>query len=151
MNSVKPVRPSVKSATGPPPGRQQQTGEGAEEEDDECEMDSIASPTDAMEGDVGNPRELDDVDGFMADGDEIEIGDKDESIEIGAAKEDMEPIVPNTKDSRVPRALNAPIRPPAEDVESHNITHTPPRSWCDICVAAYGKEDPHFRGANNKE
>ncbi len=75
-------------------------------------MDSIASPTDAMEGDVGNPRELDDVDGFMADGDEIEIGDKDESIEIGAAKEDMEPIVPNTKDSRVPRALNAPIRPP---------------------------------------
>ena len=28
----------------------------------------------------------------------------------------------------------APVRPSAEEVEIHNRTHLPYRSWCEICV-----------------
>ena len=52
----------------------------------------------------------------------------------------------------------APIRvqkdpgcPTAEEVETHNLTHLPHRSWCPICVKARGKEDGHFRSKDSKE
>ena len=117
----------------------------------ECDAASIASPTSVMDGDVGDANELEEANGFEESGDLIEIDKMDEEMDVKISEPNMEPVAVKASDSRIPRALNAPIRPPAEEVESHNITHTPPRPWCDICVAAYGKEDPHFRGANNKE
>ena len=44
---------------------------------------------------------------------------------------------------RMPRTLTSPIRPSAEDVGRHYITHMPPMSWCPICSAANLREDPH--------
>ena len=44
-----------------------------------------------------------------------------------------------------PALLRGPIRPSAEDVDRHDATHVPYRSWCPICVAARGKEAPHKR------
>ena len=88
----------------------------------------------------------DNVDGFMDIEDEITIEDKDEKMEERSEKDKLEPVLIEVEDSRVPRALNAPVRPPAEEVEKHNMTHTPPRPWCAVCVEAYGKEDPHWRG-----
>ncbi len=52
---------------------------------------------------------------------------------------------------RIPRRLNAPIKPSAEDVDAHMCTHLPYRSWCPICVETKGKEDGHFRDSTFEE
>ena len=36
------------------------------------------------------------------------------------------------------KAAPAPIKPCAADVEEHNITHMPYRSWCECCVEGRG-------------
>ena len=36
-----------------------------------------------------------------------------------------------------------------EEVDEHNLTHCPYRSWCPICVEAQGKEDPDYRATGN--
>ena len=38
-----------------------------------------------------------------------------------------------------------PGDPTKSEVDEHNLTHCPFRSWCPICVEAQGKEDPHYR------
>lgn len=38
-----------------------------------------------------------------------------------------------------------PGDPTAQEVEQHNMTHCPFRSWCPVCVEAQAKEDPHYR------
>ena len=48
-------------------------------------------------------------------------------------------------DTRVPKSLFDPLLPSKADVDSHNLTHNPYRSWCSVCVKARGKEDPHKR------
>ena len=35
----------------------------------------------------------------------------------------------------------SPIRPGAEAVRQHNLTHCPDQSWCVVCVASKGKSD----------
>ena len=42
-----------------------------------------------------------------------------------------------------------PGNPTNDEIEEHNLTHCPYRSWCPICVEAHGREDPHYR--NTKE
>ena len=42
--------------------------------------------------------------------------------------------------------VNAPrvsVRPTQEEVEKHNVTHLPFRSWCPCCVAGKAKSEPH--------
>lgn len=41
--------------------------------------------------------------------------------------------------------------PTKEEVELHNATHLPHRSWCPTCVKARGKEDPHFTNHEDLE
>ena len=43
------------------------------------------------------------------------------------------------------KAAPAPIKPCAADVEEHNITHTPYRSWCDSCVEGRGLGEQRWR------
>ena len=40
------------------------------------------------------------------------------------------------------------MKPSAEAIACHNVTHLPYRSWCSICVESKGNEDAHRRGAN---
>ena len=42
-----------------------------------------------------------------------------------------------------PRGIAAPYRPTAQEVEEHNLTHCPPRSWCDHCVKGQSKDQQH--------
>ena len=43
------------------------------------------------------------------------------------------------------KVIKDPGNPTPEEIELHNAGgHTPPRSWCPVCVEARGKEDPHF-------
>ena len=34
------------------------------------------------------------------------------------------------------------LKPSAEEIRKHNLTHLPFRSWCPICVAARARDDP---------
>ena len=43
------------------------------------------------------------------------------------------------------RSKPSPRRPSSEAIEAHYRTHCPFRSWCPVCVAASGREDPHPR------
>ena len=38
-----------------------------------------------------------------------------------------------------------PCMPTQEEVDVHNATHVPFRSWCPFCVAGKAKANPHFR------
>lgn len=41
------------------------------------------------------------------------------------------------------RSKPSPTRPSSEAIEAHYRTHCPYRSWCPVCVAASGKDDPY--------
>ena len=41
--------------------------------------------------------------------------------------------------------LRDPGAPSAQEIEEHDPTHLPYRSWCPVCVAACGKEDGRFQ------
>ena len=46
----------------------------------------------------------------------------------------------------IPKALPSPKLPSRAEVEHHNLTHIPYRSWCPICVAARRKKNAHRSG-----
>ena len=83
---------------------------------------------------------------FGADGD-VELGDENRGMPFGpmpslTAEADSSH---NQLEGRDPRILRGPVRPSAEAIDRHNSTHVPYRSWCEVCVWAKGKEDPHPR------
>ena len=39
----------------------------------------------------------------------------------------------------------SPEKPTQDEVARHDATHCPYRSWCEVCVAASAREDPHPR------
>ena len=42
-----------------------------------------------------------------------------------------------------PRMVTSPKTPTQPDRDEHELTHCPPRSWCDHCVRGQAKDDPH--------
>ena len=44
---------------------------------------------------------------------------------------------------RAPRGMKAPYVPSAKEIEAHELTHCPPRRWCDHCVRGQSKDTPH--------
>ena len=51
---------------------------------------------------------------------------------------------------RVPLKVADPKLPSAEEVEAHNLTHLPYRSWCPHCVRGKGKTMDHRRASREK-
>ena len=43
------------------------------------------------------------------------------------------------------KIMTDPRKPTGKEVELHNLTHLPYRNWCDVCVAAKGKDLDHRR------
>ena len=39
--------------------------------------------------------------------------------------------------------MNSPGKPSADEVDHHNLTHSPYRNWCSICVRSKGKDLDH--------
>ena len=39
----------------------------------------------------------------------------------------------------------AVVKPSAEEVRRHMISHVPFRSWCEYCVKGKAKDSPHYR------
>jgi len=46
------------------------------------------------------------------------------------------------------RTKEAPELPTQAEVAAHDTVHCPYRSWCEVCVAASGKEDAHARATS---
>ena len=46
-------------------------------------------------------------------------------------------------EGRVPRERRAPNEPTNNEIRLHEITHTPYRSWCPVCVKSRGRGYPH--------
>ena len=68
------------------------------------------------------------------------------------AQEDLEPEFDCEEEaaSRAPVKVADPKLPSAEEVETHNLTHLPYRSWCPHCVRGKGKTMDHRRAGRGK-
>ena len=42
------------------------------------------------------------------------------------------------------RGIPSPVKVSKEEYESHMLTHTPFRSWCEYCVRGRGRKNPHY-------
>lgn len=82
-------------------------------------------------------------------GDEVlEAAGEDDALDEGrrVKPEAEEPMTCRPcGNERKPSMIKAPIMPPAHVVEAHNVTHLPPRPWCEICVKTKAVEDAHCR------
>ena len=67
--------------------------------------------------------------------------------EVGEVEgEDFEEIVCEEKEgeeARAPEVLRDPGAPTAKEIEEHNTTHLPLRSWCPRCVTGKAQDRPH--------
>ena len=57
--------------------------------------------------------------------------------------EDVDSEVEEEHGARRPVTRRQPKEPTREEVEEHEVNHTPYRSWCPSCVAGRGKATPH--------
>eukprot|EP00971_Amphidinium_carterae_P209657 4159003-Amphidinium_carterae.1 len=55
------------------------------------------------------------------------------------------PVVePESAEAWTAKPLAVPVRPSKAEVEAHNLTHLPYRSWCPHCVRAKARPRGHF-------
>ena len=167
MTSMSAIRPSLIKSVNPPPGEQDE-GDKDELMDDAQEVEMA----EVDEGDVADVEaEWADVPvAAMADSDgeenrvlaELDVPEPPDPVgqprdrrgrraRRGAGDAEEPVDVKNPSNERIPESLRSPIKPSAEAVRSHNITHYPYRCWCPPCVEAKGKEAPHVRGANEPD
>ena len=71
----------------------------------------------------------------------ILAGELEEGIQGG---EEVERCSPCLGPGNI-RKLIDPRLPSQREVDEHNLTHLPYRSWCPICIQAKGKEMDHRR------
>ena len=57
----------------------------------------------------------------------------------------------NEEESRRLRIPRRPTAPTKDDIEQHEITHFPPRDWCQHCVAGYGISNQHRSSKESDE
>ena len=82
-----------------------------------------------------------------------EIPDQEEQARQGAVSGNSKDLatIPKVGDllknaeGTAPRAARAPKLPSAREIEDHELTHCPPRSWCDHCVRGQYKDERHLQ------
>ena len=75
---------------------------------------------------------------------EVEIGDMDEEdFEEIKCEESEERQERESEEAREPIVLRDPGAPSPQEVEQHDVTHTPFRSWCPHCVNGKAKDRHH--------
>ena len=55
-----------------------------------------------------------------------------------------------TTEMRKVRRMQNPMKPSAAQIEEHELTHLPFRSWCWICVRGKSKNASHFKNVEEK-
>ena len=72
-------------------------------------------------------------------------GDADESADAArdtAVSRDEYRCTPCGEAEKV-RPIRAPGQPSQKEIDDHELTHCPYRSWCDHCVRGQAKDTPH--------
>ena len=69
---------------------------------------------------------------------EVEVGDVEDGDFDEIKCEEQE-----SAEARSPEVLRDPGAPTQREMEEHNITHLPFRSWCPHCVAGKAQDRPH--------
>ena len=84
------------------------------------------------------------------DDDDILFGAEEENDEKGDSESFMcSPCEPGGEESkkddeaRKPRVPKRPTAPTKKEIEEHEVTHLPPRDWCQHCVAGHGISSQH--------
>ena len=121
-------------------------------------MTKAVSPANKSNENVNDP----DLGRIMAvAGDEAATDDQDDLFDFGEQHEGQgekgdagneEPVVKeNATEAPKVTLKRSPLLPSSEEVDKHDATHYPYRSWCKICVAAMGREDPHRRRRDKRD
>ena len=75
---------------------------------------------------------------------DVEKGIEDDAeVRQRAQAQEPEGLPGGEDEAQMPRAAKAPKVPSAREIEAHELTHCPPRSWCDHCVRGQSKNFPH--------
>ena len=90
------------------------------------------------------PEELCPVEGEALGKGEVDAENGDSESQLQEFKEDDE------AGARVPVRIADPRLPSADEIEQHNMTHLPYRSWCPHCIRGKGKTMEHRRAAREE-
>ena len=41
------------------------------------------------------------------------------------------------------KAMMQPVQPTPQEIQQHNLTHMPYRSWCPVCIQSRGRQTSH--------
>ena len=77
---------------------------------------------------------------------ELKIDDKQEDVkeQPEVAEDDKVTCMPCEDDeAEVPLVVRKPVTPSKKEIEEHELTHCPFRSWCEHCVRGQAKDSPH--------
>ena len=69
---------------------------------------------------------------------ELEVGDVE-----GEDFEEIKCEEVESDEARAPEVLRDPGAPTQKELDEHNTTHLPFRSWCPHCVAGKAQDRPH--------
>ena len=72
-------------------------------------------------------------------------------VELGSGDIDVDVEPSEDEGRRVPRKVAEPRMPTQVEIEEHNITHLPYRSWCIHCVRGRGEQAGHLRQEERPE
>ena len=80
-------------------------------------------------------------------------GDKEESAAVVEEEEDLrcspcEATEEEETGERHVKKMQSPLLPSTAEIDEHNLTHFPYRSWCRHCVRGRGKEASHIKSRN---
>jgi hypothetical protein len=74
------------------------------------------------------------------------VGPKEARVEPKKSEPEIEEwICKEVTEERVSKSLFDPAQPTSRQIDDHDRTHLPYRSWCKWCVEAKGREDAHSR------
>ena len=78
------------------------------------------------------------------------VGDDEEGRQLNSGREAEEIVCGGESDgdreeAQVPKVLRDPGAPSQKEIETHNVTHLPYRSWCPSCVAGKARDRGHHR------
>ena len=85
---------------------------------------------------------------MAAEGEPGEDANEDDVTDEEIAKGDDEEFACRPDDGELParaRSARTPGQPSKAEREMHDLTHCPPRSWCEHCMKGQAKDDAHVR------
>ena len=129
MTTTPPVSPNISVANSPLPGERRRDGE--EDEESSASYEGDYEPTEYDGEDKAMPPA--ERQGPHVEGDDL-FGDSPEEAEQKVPEHSgTDPwVCPPCGNERIPNRLSSPIKPSAEDVDRHNLTHLPYRNWCPV-------------------